>query len=75
VTPQGQLTAAARSTVQLHNSTRMPVEVAALCSAWGATAAVLGVLQPGATLCVPVLLAYATHYQLRPTVANDSPGV
>ncbi|KAG5176382.1 hypothetical protein JKP88DRAFT_265414 [Tribonema minus] len=66
VTPQGGLLATARSTVQISNATRLPLEVAALCSAWGTASCFLGVLQPGATLSVPVLLAYATHYQLRP---------
>ncbi|CAM9838681.1 unnamed protein product, partial [Ectocarpus fasciculatus] len=80
VTPQGRLEATIRSTVQLTNSTGLPLEVRALCSAWPATEDIsegpgrrsLGFVAPGCTLDVPVKMVYASHLQLRPTSSSGS---
>ncbi|CAM9455743.1 unnamed protein product [Ectocarpus sp. 4 AP-2014] len=80
VTPQGRLEATIRSTVQLTNSTGLPLEVRALCSAWPATEDIsegpgrrsLGFVAPGCTLDVPVMMVYASHLQLRPTSSSGS---
>ncbi|CAM9261100.1 unnamed protein product, partial [Phaeothamnion confervicola] len=66
VTPQGRLQLRARSTVRFVNHTRLWLDAAALCSAWGDAAAHLEPLLPGQERDVPVLLAYASHYQFRP---------
>lgn len=80
VTPQGRLEATIRSTVQLTNSTGLPLEVRALCSAWpptedfseGPGRRALGSVAPGCTLDVPVKMVYASHLQLRPVSYSSS---
>ncbi|CAM9605202.1 unnamed protein product, partial [Scytosiphon promiscuus] len=79
VTPQGRLEATIRSTIQLTNSTGLPLEVRALCSAWpptedgseGPGRRSLGYVAPGCTLDVPVEMVYASHLQLRPTLSSS----
>ncbi len=74
VTPQGRLEVKASSTICIINETRWPLEVSCLCSAWQDNSAHLGTIAAHHTHYVPLLLAYASHYQLRPAaLSNDMP--
>eukprot|EP01084_Bolivina_argentea_P267506 454090_1 len=74
VTPQGRLEVKASSTICIINETRWPLEVSCLCSAWQDNSAHLGTIAAHHTHYVPLLLAYTSHYQLRPAaLSNDMP--
>ncbi len=74
VTPQGRLEVQALSTICIVNETRWPLEVSCLCSAWQDNSALLGTVTTHRTLYVPILLAYASHYQIRPAgLSSDKP--
>ncbi len=73
-TLQGRLEVKASSTIRIINETMWPLEVSCLCSAWQDNSAHLGTISAHHMHYVPLLLAYASHYQLRPaTLSNDMP--
>ncbi|CAM9715643.1 unnamed protein product, partial [Sphacelaria rigidula] len=87
-TPQGRLEATLRSTVQIVNDTDLALDLRALCSAWpvdpfdaldtasgtgGLGTQPMGSVAAGSTLHVPVKLAYASKFQVRP-LPNTSAG-
>ncbi len=74
VTPQGRLEAKATSSICIINETTWKLEVSCLCSAWQDNSAHLGTVGGYQTLYVPLLLAYASHYQLCPaSPSSDMP--